>query len=201
MGRCRVAFLGHFIGFIAGAILAPLAQLFGTLLDTVESVEGGVLGDGLNVVEAGESGACRINGDFGDKEGAIKNIGVLADGSDGAEIDGVFSPGEAAFPAALFVLVVVDSLEGLVVLFFLFAIGLLLFGGGSLSAGSRRLGGCGKDGQGQGEEEDCRFHSGGNIVGRRVKVKVRISRLLRVEKGIRFATLAAWQNIGRMWRP
>ena len=87
MGCGGVALLGHFIGFGTGAILATLAELFGALLDSVESVESGVLGDGLDVIETGEGGASGVNGDLGHEEGTIKNVGGLADGGDGAEID------------------------------------------------------------------------------------------------------------------
>ncbi len=45
-----------------------------------------------------------VESDFGDEEGAVEDIGVLADGGDVTEVDGVLAAGKAALPAAFFCL-------------------------------------------------------------------------------------------------
>jgi hypothetical protein len=67
--------------------LGEALKFFGPLLDPSEGVEGGVLGDGLDVIEAGEGGAGGVNRDFGDEKGAVENVGVLADRGNGSKVD------------------------------------------------------------------------------------------------------------------
>lgn len=136
--RCGwVTFLRHFIGLGSSPGLATIAKLFGTFLNSGKSVKRGVLCNRFDVVEAGKSVAGSVYCRFGDKEGAVENVGMFADRGYCAKVYRVFATGKTAFPTAFSVFVVVNTFKCLLV-FFILLILLLLLGSRVLLAAARR---------------------------------------------------------------
>ena len=127
-------FSGFFLGFSEGG------------LKSLNHVEFGVGGDWFDKVKASEGVSGGVDGDLGDVKGAVKNVGMLADGGDGAKAHVVGSSGKKGMPPA-FLVFFVRGVFG--------RLGILVIGVVTLSVlvGLAARAGLGGERKGEGEEK------------------------------------------------
>lgn len=146
VGCVGIGFLRKFVDF-STAVLAGFVLGFSKGgLKSLNDVEFGVGRDRFDKVKASEGVSGGVDGDLGDVKGAVKNVGMLADGGDGAEAHVVGASGEEGMPPA-FLIFFVRGVFG--------RLGILVIGVVTLSVlvGLAARVGLGGDREGEGEEK------------------------------------------------
>ena len=146
VGCVGIGFLRKFVDFSTAVFPGFLLGFSEGGLKSLNDVEFGVSGDRFDKVKAGEGVSGGVDGDLGDVKGAVKNVGMLADGGDGAEAHVVGASGEEGMPPA-FLVFFVRGVFG--------RLGILVIGVVTLSVlvGLAARVGLGGDRKGEGEEK------------------------------------------------
>ena len=146
VGCVGIGFLRKFV-YLSAAVFACFVLGFSEGgLKSLNDVEFGVRRDRFNKVKASEGVSGGVDGNLGDVKSTVKNVGMLADGGDGAEAHVVGSSGKEGMPPA-FLVFFVRGVFG--------RLGILVIGVVTLSVlvGLAARAGLGGERKGEGEEK------------------------------------------------